>query len=468
MFACLLRGVSLPMESLDGDELFSRSVILKAPSAALETIRQDLVHPPLFYFALKATTLLAGSDAVGVRILSLICGVITILSLWLWGWAEPKLRWSVAAASVLIVLNPTHVYYSQQARSYSLYSLLVCLLAAWAFRIDHDGHRKTFWAIGAGIMISVVYTHYYGWLYIMSVVIPIGLFEHKHRCRVAVCVTIAILLFVPWIFAVLPVYAAKHGLAYNLGWQGQPTYYELIQVWADSVGVPDIRRGMSVSMLTIILLSMLALAYSWREDCPRGRRVTLTVAMLAVLPPSFTFLISQEPLALPIFGQRHLLPSLFATVALVCCGLWRLAWHTATPYKVLVCGTAFLFLLQGSALWKVWPGPRRQPYADIAKDLGNRKGAAVYTTHQYLIGEPVSFYLDGKRRVYPLPAKLPAESVVLYRPVIRREAGAVHRTTQPCEVSRLKYYSAEASAFGTQMLLVKCPGEYIGSAIPRS
>ena len=48
--ALRLRGISL--ESLDGDEAFSYRVASSDLTTAFSMVRNDLVHPPLYYFLL--------------------------------------------------------------------------------------------------------------------------------------------------------------------------------------------------------------------------------------------------------------------------------------------------------------------------------------------------------------------------------------------------------------------------------
>jgi hypothetical protein len=89
-----LRIRNLDSESVEGDELFSRRVALSTPSAALDLTKEDLVHPPLYYFALKGILPVSGANANGIRFFSLACGVASIAVLLVWGFVVPTLQWS--------------------------------------------------------------------------------------------------------------------------------------------------------------------------------------------------------------------------------------------------------------------------------------------------------------------------------------------------------------------------------------
>ncbi|HOQ46403.1 MAG TPA: hypothetical protein PLA43_09395 [Bryobacteraceae bacterium] len=126
LLGMFLRVACLDAESVEGDELFSRRVALAEAKTAWTIARKDLVHPPLYYFLLKVTLL--GSDAskaVDIRRLSLAAGAAAIMLTVLIGFAAaPELRVPALLAAVLLALNKIHIFYSQQARSYALFTAL--------------------------------------------------------------------------------------------------------------------------------------------------------------------------------------------------------------------------------------------------------------------------------------------------------------------------------------------------------
>jgi predicted membrane-bound mannosyltransferase len=84
-----LRVITLGHEAVDGDELFSRRVAVLPIHQMLPAIRADLVHPPFYYFLLKAGLSLWGSSALGIRLWSLLFGLLLIpLSVWQVGLAH--------------------------------------------------------------------------------------------------------------------------------------------------------------------------------------------------------------------------------------------------------------------------------------------------------------------------------------------------------------------------------------------
>jgi len=96
-------------------------------------IREDLVHPPLFYYLVRLSVWVAGANEFSLRFLSLAAGVGTIALLVYMGYLFREFRVATWLAAVLVTLNNTHIYYSQEARSASFFTLAFCGLLFWSW-----------------------------------------------------------------------------------------------------------------------------------------------------------------------------------------------------------------------------------------------------------------------------------------------------------------------------------------------
>jgi 4-amino-4-deoxy-L-arabinose transferase-like glycosyltransferase len=83
-------------------------------------------HPPLYHVVLKLWTMLAGNSEVAVRVPSVVFGVATVYVTYL---IAKKLfeEKTALVASTLIATSPLAIYYSQEARMYSLAALAAAL-----------------------------------------------------------------------------------------------------------------------------------------------------------------------------------------------------------------------------------------------------------------------------------------------------------------------------------------------------
>ena len=83
-------------------------------------------HPPLYYLILKIWTLPFGVSEISTRLLSVLAALATIYVTYLI--AKKAISQSVATmAALLLTISPLHIYYSQEARMYSLETLFVTL-----------------------------------------------------------------------------------------------------------------------------------------------------------------------------------------------------------------------------------------------------------------------------------------------------------------------------------------------------
>jgi uncharacterized membrane protein len=261
LLALFLRVAHLACESVDGDELFSRRVALADTTRAWTMAKQDLVHPPLYYFFLK-TTIPSGevSTADDIRRLSLAAGAVAIVIMVLIGFAAPEIRVPALLAALLLALNKVHVFYSQQARSYALYTALVAFLLLWRVLADRYWRRPWYWVSGTILMVAITWTHYVGALFCAACVLPMtftnygGARTRATRVLPLASLAVAALLFLPWLIPEVAIYRQKAGLSGNLEWQGLPTAFDLKMVFANYVGIPDFRGATTLAFLVGALL----------------------------------------------------------------------------------------------------------------------------------------------------------------------------------------------------------------------
>lgn len=108
-------------------------------------------HPPLYYLLLKAWMQIFGNSEIAARSLSVLFGVLTIATTYKIG---QKLfsKYVGYVSALLLAFSPLHIYYSQEARMYSMETFLATLLV-WCF----VENRWAFFTITGAFL---VYTDY--------------------------------------------------------------------------------------------------------------------------------------------------------------------------------------------------------------------------------------------------------------------------------------------------------------------
>jgi hypothetical protein len=141
----VLRALRLTWQPLWWDEGYSVFFATEPLLTMLQLTAQD-IHPPLYYALLRGWLLLCGdASPLALRTFSLAVGVLTIPAFW---WLArslfPNRAGLVLLATLLLVLNPMHIFYSQEIRMYGLEMLLGILSTGFFWRMmAADNRRQT-------------------------------------------------------------------------------------------------------------------------------------------------------------------------------------------------------------------------------------------------------------------------------------------------------------------------------------
>ncbi len=132
-----LRLYWIGVGSLDIDEAFSVWVSRHPWQGIWAVLARFDDHPALYYVVLHFWMRLAGDHELALRLLSILCGVVTIpLTYWL-GSIVGGQRLGLLAA-FLMAVSPENVQWSQEARMYALETLaLVLAMCGLAWLLAH-------------------------------------------------------------------------------------------------------------------------------------------------------------------------------------------------------------------------------------------------------------------------------------------------------------------------------------------
>lgn len=174
--AFALRVFQLDRQSLWYDEAFS--VYLARFDLATITARTAAdIQPPLYYYLLHVWMLFAGDSEFAVRFFSLAFGVLTVPLMY--ATARRFNRAAAFFAALIAVLSPLYLWYSQEARMYTLITFLGLLSSYALMRALHLASQERevvpeddenaargngggrWWLVVALANIAAVYTHYF-------------------------------------------------------------------------------------------------------------------------------------------------------------------------------------------------------------------------------------------------------------------------------------------------------------------
>jgi mannosyltransferase len=158
--AAVLRFATLGVQSYHHDEIVTASRLLRGSFGhAMDAVGFSESTPPLYYALAWFWTQVTGTGEWGLRSLSALAGVLTVPVAFLVG-AELRGRRAGLWSAALVAFNPMLLWYSQEARAYSLLVLLGALSLLWCIRASRSGRRRdlVWWGVFSGLALA---THYF-------------------------------------------------------------------------------------------------------------------------------------------------------------------------------------------------------------------------------------------------------------------------------------------------------------------
>lgn len=118
-------------------------------------------HPPLYYLDLKSWTEVIGYSELALRLPSVIYGVLTVLLTYLIGKSVFKSRNLALISALLLTTSQLHIYYSQEARMYSLAAFLAAFSIYSYLKVISDSLKKSiYWILFSFSITALVFTDY--------------------------------------------------------------------------------------------------------------------------------------------------------------------------------------------------------------------------------------------------------------------------------------------------------------------
>ncbi len=156
--AAALRFWGIGKQGFWYDEATTAWLLRAGPARMLATLPRTESTPPLYYLVGWVWTRAFSDNEVGLRSLSALAGVACVPVTFL---AARSLAGRRAAvfAGLLVAVSPLLVWYSQEARSYSLYAL-ASAVSLWLFaraRAHTSGPRLAAWGVSAAGALCIHY-----------------------------------------------------------------------------------------------------------------------------------------------------------------------------------------------------------------------------------------------------------------------------------------------------------------------
>jgi mannosyltransferase len=392
--AALLRFATLGVQSYHHDEIVTASRILRDGFGhAMNAVGFSESAPPLYYALAWIWTQVTGTGEFGLRSLSALAGVATVPVAYLIG-LELRGRRAGLTSAALVAVNPMLLWYSQEARAYSLLALLCAVSLLYCVRALRHGSRRdlTLWGVASGLALA---THYFAVFPIATEAVLLLRRRGRDSLAGVWIVGVAGALLAPLAVHQMSIGHAEWIGNFTLGhrlWETAATF--VTGETGDIIGRPE-RPALAILPLALTLLAFALLAARADRDERRAASVPLTVGLVAIGVPVLLALASSSK---DYVLARNVLPAL---VPLLIALAIALTLPAARRLGTIV-GAGLLAYSLGFCIWaSVSPDLQRPDWSAVANRLGEPEAPRATVT--WTLGEaPLRYYLStGAIQVKP-------------------------------------------------------------------
>ena len=419
--AFALRVFRLDAQSIWYDEAFS--VYLAHFDLAEITARTAAdIQPPFYYYLLHFWIGGAGDSEFALRFLSLFFGVATIPLLYVTALRLFANRTAALIAALLATFSPLYLWYSQEARMYTLITFLL-LLSSYALLRElegNDGIEGTGWVVFALTNIAAIYTHYFAFVVIgfqilftayRLVFTDLRSRITHHEPRAIISFALIFISFLPW----TPFVIARLGQDASY-WQGALKLDEAIRhifinfTTGESV-LESQAQWIAVGWLGCLMVGLLMGAIkskgpSSNSQTPKQpNSPTIFLILYFVIPLALLLVLFYRN---PKFNARYLMIASPAFFLLLSIGIARFSRITRHALRFALYLLAFTFLLltclYADANAYFDPAFTKASFRDVAQYIENKiaPDEAIILTSGHLF-PAFNYYYHGDAPTIRLP-----------------------------------------------------------------
>jgi mannosyltransferase len=426
-----IRFATLGLQSYHHDEVITVARVIPGSfTHMLGEVKRSESNPPLYYVVAWAWAKAFGTGEVGIRSLSALLGTATIPVAFLAAREALNARAGLICAAIVAV-NPMLIWYSQEARSYSMLVFFGALSLLFFLRARRGGGTRdlALWTLASAGALS---SHYFA-VFAVAIEAAWLLVALRARWRAVLPAVAGVVLVGA---ALLPLIAAQVNPT-HIGWIDEtPLSSRFFQTGISFLigetghviaEPPRVRYALVPAILIGVALLLLALRGARRER--RATLAPLAVGLGVALLAAAAALVGKDYVV-----ERNLLPALVPLAVVAAIGFSA----TRARRFGLVCATLLCAYWLGYAVHvATTPNLQRPDLRGLSERLGPPKAPRAVVGWK-LAADPIRFYLhDGSKRLYSGYAPL-REIDVVSKPGVEGFRVAMPRAFRQVERVRMQ------------------------------
>lgn len=380
----VLRGYNLGFNSLWLDEA-ATNVLSKVGIVQIwQNMAAGEFNPPLFYILEHFMLMFGNSEAI-LRILPAIFGALAIPVFYYIG-KEFKDENTGFIMAVMCAVSPFLVWYSQEARAYSLLLLLIAL-ATYVFLRALKDNLKEDWILFAVFGAVAVWTHFYAFVamgaFFVYAIYYLGTAKsEKGVIRNAIPFIESVII---WFFLCLPIFTMM-GSLFAKRIESSPTY--------GIIGIPlAIQTLLQLSWFSEIVLLAILILFIVGVFTLENHKLFLPLILILV----FLFSINASVL-FPMLPRYLIFLSIFLYLGVASSYQYVAKFFKCSSDKIVVLVAVFFILMSIPILLPYYTQESREDWRTITSDLSEltSPGDTIVIVPRY-IEYPVEYYYSAEK-----------------------------------------------------------------------
>jgi uncharacterized membrane protein len=332
----ILRFYNLGFNSLWLDEASTHTfAVMSIPEIWQETLGGEF-NPPLFYW-IEHVMLAFGNNEVVLRFFPALFGILTIPLVYLAGKEFIDRNVGIIAAAAC-TFSPFLIFYSQEARAYSMMLFFVAAALVFYFRALKTNNLKN-WALFGAFSSLAFWSHFYAFVIISSLILYALILPflkkevtvEKFR-MIGVAIGVFIVMSLPLVVATIQLFISRTSSGPTFGIQGlgivSVTFKQLS-------GFSNIAIFSDIATYILVILFVIGIIQAFLMDKDKG----IFLVLLTILAFLISFILSYKMPMVP----RYLI--FFAPVFFMGIALSYRFFYNLMSNKAIVYGFIAVFLL---------------------------------------------------------------------------------------------------------------------------
>ncbi len=294
-------------------------------------------NPPLYELFLHGWVKLGGTDPFWVRLPSVIFSSMTAVMIYNLG--RRFINREVAIVGSLIFTFSTFIiYFSHEARVYSLFALLATISVYYFLRLTTDPKEKNNWTYLLIFNMLLVYAHYFGIIIIGLEIIYAFVFLWKEKEALRTVTTNVLFLLVIFLPGIIIGFRQARKIAFEGSWLSKPT----IPAFYDNVHKFSNKPVIAAFFIILILTLVVRICIGYKAEKPDGLKAVKFLLVWFFVPYISIFIVS---FWIPMFLDRYLMfltvPFYLLVAVSVSVLAHKIPWLRYSLFSLIIAGMIY-------------------------------------------------------------------------------------------------------------------------------